>query len=114
MNEQILHWLHLQPGWEQTALDSLGAEKDARGLFPLGLQVLRRFPDITGGETCRYRREFTLTAHGVQAPPALPSLENIPQLGQEQTAEFRLGRMTRRDHNGIARWEVRLRLEYTA
>ena len=114
MNEQILHWLHLQPGWEQTALDSLGAEKDARGLFPLGLQILRRFPDILGGETCRCRAEFTLAAHGAEGPPALPGLETLPHFGEHQTAELRLGRMQRRGSHGVARWEIRLRVEFTA
>ena len=114
MNEQILLWLRLQPGWERTTLDFLGADPGATGLFPLGLQILQRFPDILGNETCRCRAEFTLAAHGAQGPPALPGLETLPQFGEDQQAQLRLGRLMRRDKNGIARWEVKLRVEYTA
>ena len=110
MHEQILHWLRLQPGWEQTGLDHL----ESTGLFPLGLQVLQRFPDILGGEKRRCRAEFTLAAIGAQGPPAEPALETLPQLGENQTAQLRLGRLVRRDKNGIARWECKLRVEYTA
>ena len=114
MNEQVLHWLQLQPGWEQTRLDALEANPGATGLFPLGLQVLQRLPNILGGEKRRCRAEFTLAAHGAGGPPALPGLETLPQFGEAQTAQLRLGRMVRRDKNGIARWEVKLRVEYTA
>ena len=114
MNEQILNWLRLQPGWEQTEPDALGPKPGDTGLFPLGLQVLRRFPDILGGEKCRCRADFTLAAHGVQGPPVLPSLETLPHFGENQTAELRLGRLMRRDKNGIARWEIKLRVEFTA
>ena len=113
MNQQILHWLRLQPGWEQTTLDALGPDPGATGLFPLGLQVLQRFPDILGGEKRRCRAEFTLAAIGAQGPPAEPALETLPQLGENQTAQLRLGRLVRRDKNGIARWECKLRVEYT-
>ena len=113
MNEKILHWLRLQPGWERTTLDALGPDPGDTGLFPLGLQILRRFPDILGGETCRCRAEFTLAAHGVEGPPVLPSLETLPLFGEQQTAELRLGRMQRRGSHGVARWECKLRVEYT-
>ena len=113
MNEQILHWLRMQPGWEQTGLDALGANPGDTGLFPLGLQVLQRFPDILGGEKRRCRAEFTLAAIGAEGPPALPGLETLPQFGEDQTAQLRLGRLVRRDKNGIARWEVKLRVEFT-
>jgi len=113
MIETILNWLRRQPGWEQTALDALGPEPQGRGLFPLGLQVLQRLPDILGGEKCRCRAEFTLAAHGAEGPPKLPGLETLPQFGENQTAQLRLGRLIRRDKNGIGRWECKLRVEYT-
>ena len=113
MNEQILHWLRLQPGWERTELDCLGACPGDTGLFPLGLQVIRRTRDILGNEQCRCRAEFTLAAVGAGGPPAEPGLKTLPPLGEDQTAQLRLGRLVRRDKNGIARWEVKLRVEFT-
>ena len=113
MIETILNWLRLQPGWERAELDALGADPGDTGLFPLGLQVLRRLPDILGGEKCRCRAEFTLAAHGAQGPPALPGLETLPHFGENQTAELRLGRLMRRGKDGVARWECKLRVEYT-
>ena len=114
MNEQILHWLRLQPGWERTDLDALGANPGDTGLFPLGLQVLQRFPDILGGEKRRCRAEFTLAASGAEGPPALPGLNTLPRFGEDQFAQLRLGRLVKRDKHGIARWEAKLRVEYTA
>ena len=113
MNQQILHWLRLQPGWEQTTLDHLGPDPGDTGLFPLGLQVLQRSQDILGNEKRRCRAEFTLAAIGAEGPPAEPGLETLPHFGENQTAQLRLGRMVRRDKNGIARWEIKLRVEFT-
>ena len=114
MNQQILHWLRLQPGWERAELDALGPCPGDTGLFPLGLQILSRTRDILGNEKSRCRAEFTLAASGAEGPPALPGLETLPRFGEDQFAQLRLGRLVKRDKHGIARWEAKLRVEYTA
>ncbi len=110
MHEQILHWLRRQPGWEQTALDHL----ESTGLFPLGLQILQRKGDILGGETRRIRGEYKLLAQGYDSAPKLPSLEALPIFGEDQVAQLRLGHLTKSGPNGLRRWEITLRIEYTA
>ena len=110
MHEQILQWLRLQPGWEQTALDAMGAT----GLFPLGLQILQRHADILGGEKCRCRVEYDLFAKGYGEPPALPALNGLPTLGEDQQAQLRLGHLTKTAPDGLRRWQIKLRIEYTS
>ena len=110
MHQEILQWLRLQPGWEQTDLDALGIT----GLFPLGLQILQRHADILGGEKCRYRAEYELLAQGYGDPPALPSLKGLPILGQDQQAQLRLGHLQRTAPDGLRRWSIKLRIEFTA
>ena len=110
MHEQILHWLRLQPGWERTTLDSL----ESTGLFPLGLQILQRKEDILGGERQRIRAEYKLLAQGYDAPPPMPSMQNIPVFGEKQQSQLRLGHLTRTAPDGLHRWEIKLRIEYTS
>ena len=109
MHNQILHWLRLQPGWEQTELDQL----ESTGLFPLGLQTLQRKTDILGGEKCRIRAEYKLLAQGYEAPPPMPSLKDIPIFGEQQQSQLRLGHLSKTGPNGLHRWEIKLRIEYT-
>ena len=110
MHQQILQWLRLQPGWEQTELDQLGST----GLFPQGLQILRRTQDILGGETQRVRAEYKLLAQGYDAPPPMPAVENLPVLGADQKAQLRLGHLTKTGPDGLRRWQITLRIEYTS
>ena len=110
MHEQILHWLRLQPGWERTVLDHL----ESTGLFPLGLQILQRKGDILGGETRRIRAEYKLLAQGYDQAPKLPSLEALPIFGEDQQSQLRLGHLTKSGPTGLRRWQITLRIEFTA
>ena len=110
MHEQILHWLRRQPGWEQTELDHL----ESTGLFPLGLQILQRKGDILGSEKIRYRMEYKLLAQGYDSAPKLPLLEALPIFGEDQQSQLRLGHLTKSGPNGLRRWQITLRIEFTA
>lgn len=114
MVNKVYTWLKSQPGFTAATLDALGPGPGDTGLFCRGCQVLSRRQDILGNTLCRCRLSFLLAAMAAAEPPPLPGLEDLPVLGEAQTAELRQGRLIRRDKEGVSRYEAELRLEYTA
>ena len=44
----------------------------------------------------------------------MPSMQNIPVFGEKQQSQLRLGHLTRTAPDGLHRWEIKLRIEYTS
>ena len=44
----------------------------------------------------------------------MPSVQNLPVFGEKQQSQLRLGHLTRTNPDGLHRWEIKLRIEYTS
>ena len=112
MNDTVIRWL------EGFAQDQLGPG-EGWAVFPQGERVLKRMPDILGGEKQRRRLSFRLC--GNCASPASGELEafarraeqTAPTLGESQTVRLEDARLTAKSKDGLGRYEAKLIFEFT-
>ena len=59
--EKIVNWLQTFPQWDHAVtVDGLQTKTGACGLYPMGIRVLDRKPDILGGERLRLQSRYQL------------------------------------------------------
>jgi len=112
MNETIISWL---AGFSE---DGLGPG-EGWAVFPQGERVLKRYPDILGGEKLRRRLSFLVRRNS--ALPAAGALEefarwaqaNAPILGEGQTVRVEDARLAAKGKDGLGRYECKLIFEFT-
>ena len=121
--ELVRQWLLRFPQWGQKplAVDCTGPKPGSCGLFPVGLEQIRRRENVLGVVTYRYRRQFLLrraACRGEDGAAWIMALEDWvsrnpgPGLGADCIVRAEKGRILKTDAQ-IATYEVKLTIEYT-
>ena len=123
-------WQYLSgfPQWEENSVlvDVTPEKPDGCGLFPQGVEVLKRQTDVTGGVRLRMRQSFLLRRIGVRTGASaawLLELQNWvlehppcalePVWGTDLQLRLEKGRLTRTEQSGTATYEAVVIIEYT-
>lgn len=112
MIETITNWL---AGFQ---LDALGPG-EGWAVFPQGQRVLKRYPDILGGERLRKRLTFLIRRNSLS--PEAGEMEKFtlwaegsaPRLGENQTVRVEDARLAAKNKDGMGRYEAKLIIEFT-
>ncbi|MBO5317057.1 MAG: hypothetical protein J6A74_01280 [Oscillospiraceae bacterium] len=116
------------PQWKEglPAVDTTPAIPEGCGLFPRGVEVLKRQEDVTGGVQLRLRQSFLLRRTALRTETSAGwllalqnwALENPPReletvFGTNLQLRLEKGRLIRAEQSGTATYEVAVIIEYT-
>lgn len=128
--ERIVNWLQTFPQWEDpVTVDGLQTKTGACGLYPLGIRVLDRRPDILGGERLRLqsryqlRKTVALDQNNAAHAQWLQQLQNwvveqsrqqlAPVMGEHTQWSARDGKLEKDRRPGVGIYTLTLVAEYT-
>lgn len=107
--EEVRAWVVDQVG--TAAMDSCGHQPGSLGLFPLGLQQLRKWEDVTGQKKRSVRYQFLLR---LVAPPGEAAAALLLRLQQEAPRAALCaadGKLVKLGSDGLGIYDVRLSAE---
>lgn len=121
--EILKGWLVGFPRWGEVDLniDATAAQPVSCGLFPQGMEELKRQEDVLGNVKCRLRQTFLLrrlALHQEEAALWLMDfahwvrLQKPPAVGENTRIRAEKGRLLSADQTGTATYEIKLILEY--
>lgn len=124
--EQLRQWLGTFPGWGgEIHIDTLGAQPENAGLYPLGEEVLERREDLLGGVRYRCRQKYRLdrmVSAGEDAAAQLLRFQQwvleqdklglAPRLGDEQRIRAEKGALKEVSQSGTAVYSVVITAEF--
>lgn len=121
--KKLCAWLRSYPGLESLTVDTVAAAPGSCGLFPGGVEQIKRRENLLGSVTVSCRQKFTLRRAAVRGEDAAAWLlafqqwiarqQDAPVFGDGQSIlRAEKGKLASVNQTGIGVYEVMLTAEY--